>query len=839
MKNKEEIQVVLSKKGKLNYFLPGILFASLALNHLDVFANNQYTNEDVTIYVEASDNQSGLRTLEFPDGTIRTYGEPTQGTDSIETTFSVAENGAYTFIARDVATNETRKTEFISHIDKTAPDIEVEGNISNWTNEPFDLTFTAEDETSGLAFIQMPDGSIDWADGVLGENEFRYDAIITNENYNYIDFIDEENNHIRSTQFGEREDGLFVIAQDHTIQDSFSPIPGTYYRISGKIEKEGEPLSEDRWYHEILPDGGEREPRVFAINDGGAGGQDGDSIFFHLDDDTGYFEQVMYWDSIASTANPRIIHSAIAFNETVDIYDLSIQEVAYEYIHEENEFNINNLSVNEGDIFDYFGGPDVHSFVHDGLKPNWEYEIIHDVPMYNESSNFYGAFIHETHRGPTNESNGRRPGDAVRLKTDENGELRIGVRTYLVDDLLNDEFDISIKQVRGGTAGRNLISQSPQDWSADNFGTQSGPNHPERYDRKYQFNPNQYAIRGIGDGPRPVGRTQLYHQEVVELEEGQQYKQSGWFYRNPIENFINESSNTTFYARGLRGTENIKQLQRGEWGLFSSVDNDASPTYNQPYNVNLSIAGNDDILMFEPEIKVLTSKLEDKYTVHENGEYTFRALDMAGNLSEHTEYVDRIDVSPPSDNKINIGVNDSNLGDNLFVSIEEVDGIDHFPTPRRDYYERHFYADRGGSSSGPQGLVEFVEDNHFERAVRFTSYNDPLIFEPANIRTGVSGFSYRDMSHPEGRVPLEEGRVYEMSVYARTDSDEETLYIGFDGNNIDNSVSFRIDNEWQLLRIRREATGVNTNARFYLSGLDDSEGANFYIADPQLREVLE
>ena len=117
---------------------------------LEVSYDNSPTNQNVILSVSANDNESGVKEIILPDGSI---------VSELPATYEVSENGEYTFSVTDNAGNTATKTITVSCIDKTAPQFDVTYDESP-TNENITLSVSASDEESGINEITLPDGSI-------------------------------------------------------------------------------------------------------------------------------------------------------------------------------------------------------------------------------------------------------------------------------------------------------------------------------------------------------------------------------------------------------------------------------------------------------------------------------------------------------------------------------------------------------------------------------------------------------------------------------------------------------------------------------------------------------
>lgn len=114
-----------------------------------------WINGDVTLTLQATDDKSGIRSIELPNGNILT--------NANSASFVVTQNGNYTFKVTDNSGNVTSKTITISNIDKTAPSINLTPNPASWTNKDVQINASATDVGSGVKRIQLPNGN--WVNG--------------------------------------------------------------------------------------------------------------------------------------------------------------------------------------------------------------------------------------------------------------------------------------------------------------------------------------------------------------------------------------------------------------------------------------------------------------------------------------------------------------------------------------------------------------------------------------------------------------------------------------------------------------------------------------------------
>ena len=98
-----------------------------------VSTNTNPTNKDVVINANATDSGLGVKEIILPDSSV---------VAGNKASFTVSQNGNYSFTAKDYAGNVTTKSITISNIDKVLPVITIEDYIKTPTNK--DITVTAK-----------------------------------------------------------------------------------------------------------------------------------------------------------------------------------------------------------------------------------------------------------------------------------------------------------------------------------------------------------------------------------------------------------------------------------------------------------------------------------------------------------------------------------------------------------------------------------------------------------------------------------------------------------------------------------------------------------------------
>ena len=110
-----------------------------------------WTNGDVTITLNTTDDMSGVKRIKKPDGSY-IY--------SVSTIYVVPANGSYTFVLEDNVGNTRNYTVTINNIDKTAPTGSLSHSPTNWVNTDIKIHWSVADANSGVKQIKLPDGTI-------------------------------------------------------------------------------------------------------------------------------------------------------------------------------------------------------------------------------------------------------------------------------------------------------------------------------------------------------------------------------------------------------------------------------------------------------------------------------------------------------------------------------------------------------------------------------------------------------------------------------------------------------------------------------------------------------
>ncbi|MFD1131243.1 fibronectin type III domain-containing protein, partial [Paenibacillus provencensis] len=104
-------------------------------------SNESWTSESIELTAVASDGETGVKRIKLPDGTWANHATAS---------YSVTQNGTYTFVAEDNAGNQTEYTYTVSNIDKTAPTIQITPQSRSWSEEDIQIKIQYADAQSGI-----------------------------------------------------------------------------------------------------------------------------------------------------------------------------------------------------------------------------------------------------------------------------------------------------------------------------------------------------------------------------------------------------------------------------------------------------------------------------------------------------------------------------------------------------------------------------------------------------------------------------------------------------------------------------------------------------------------
>jgi hypothetical protein len=111
-----------------------------------------WTNQNQTLTITGSDaGGSGFKQIKLPSGVIVT---------GSSATYTVSQNGSYSFVVYDNAGNSRTISEQVTKIDKEAPGGGIQGNPVSWTNKDATLTLNAADTGgAGVKGVYLPNGT--------------------------------------------------------------------------------------------------------------------------------------------------------------------------------------------------------------------------------------------------------------------------------------------------------------------------------------------------------------------------------------------------------------------------------------------------------------------------------------------------------------------------------------------------------------------------------------------------------------------------------------------------------------------------------------------------------
>lgn len=114
---------------------------------IGTLSTNDWTNQNVSIALVGSDGLSGVKSIELPNGNV---------VNSNTTSYTVSQNGTYTFKVEDNAGNISTKSITVSNIDKDNPT--ATHSVEHVDANTYKITIHGEDDLSGLKHIKLPNG---------------------------------------------------------------------------------------------------------------------------------------------------------------------------------------------------------------------------------------------------------------------------------------------------------------------------------------------------------------------------------------------------------------------------------------------------------------------------------------------------------------------------------------------------------------------------------------------------------------------------------------------------------------------------------------------------------
>nr|WP_032072465.1 hypothetical protein [Clostridium botulinum]BAP25723.1 hypothetical protein [Clostridium botulinum] len=143
---------------------------------------SDWTNKDFTVKVTATDNTK-VKLIKLPDGTV---------VNGDTGTFTIKENGTYSFVAEDEAGNTKTKELKVSNIDKVAP---TKPSITR-IEDSIKIT-EGKDNESGIKQTLYRINNGNWID----LKDFNLDNLVTGENIIYAKSIDKAGNESEISEF--------------------------------------------------------------------------------------------------------------------------------------------------------------------------------------------------------------------------------------------------------------------------------------------------------------------------------------------------------------------------------------------------------------------------------------------------------------------------------------------------------------------------------------------------------------------------------------------------------------------------------------------------------------
>lgn len=112
---------------------------------------SDWTAGDVTIHLIVTDDKSGVKQVQLPNGEYVT---------DTEIAYTVTENGSYIFVLEDNAGNIANYEVIVSNIDRDGPSYEFSHTPEEWVIDKVTITWNFWDEQSGFKQVELPSGAI-------------------------------------------------------------------------------------------------------------------------------------------------------------------------------------------------------------------------------------------------------------------------------------------------------------------------------------------------------------------------------------------------------------------------------------------------------------------------------------------------------------------------------------------------------------------------------------------------------------------------------------------------------------------------------------------------------
>ena len=103
---------------------------------LNLNYNANITNQNISVNISASDTTSGVKRIKLPNGNYIT---------NLNSTYTISGDGEYIFECEDIAGNITTKTITINNIDKEKPNVIIDKNNTEWTNQGVQININTRD----------------------------------------------------------------------------------------------------------------------------------------------------------------------------------------------------------------------------------------------------------------------------------------------------------------------------------------------------------------------------------------------------------------------------------------------------------------------------------------------------------------------------------------------------------------------------------------------------------------------------------------------------------------------------------------------------------------------
>lgn len=150
-----------------------------------------WTNGSVSVGLAGVSDSggSGLAYVEFPNGTTNS---------NVATKYSVSSNGSYAFSVYDNAGNKAVRNVTVSNIDKIDPTGTLSKSSTAWTNGVITLNLTGLSDSGGSGFdrVVLPDGSVS-----NGATNVSY-SVTSNGTYSFVLYDNAGNSKVLSTSVG-------------------------------------------------------------------------------------------------------------------------------------------------------------------------------------------------------------------------------------------------------------------------------------------------------------------------------------------------------------------------------------------------------------------------------------------------------------------------------------------------------------------------------------------------------------------------------------------------------------------------------------------------------------